>query len=334
MTAIDLLAIAPELTLVVFGGLLVLADAFAPSSRPRLVWLSALGAAGALALRWLLPLPGAVWSGALVVDPLARFVDTYILAALLLVVIMAEPVPGPHRLPLRRVPRPPAVGRGRRHGDGQGRPPAPGLHRPRAAVDLSVRPQRLPPRQPDLPGVGLQVPGGRRLRFGPAALRHRPPVRRHRHLLAARHGRVRGHPAPGRQQAGAGRPGPGAGRSRLQAGPGAVPRLGARRLPGRADAGDGVPLGGAQGRRAGGAGAAGRVPRPPGPDDAMGAAAGDHRHRFPGARKPGGDRPARPQAHAGLLRHRPHGVRPGGHRGVRRRGVHRRCWSTWRPTPS
>ncbi|MCU0293918.1 MAG: NADH-quinone oxidoreductase subunit N [Thermoanaerobaculaceae bacterium] len=91
MTSIDLLAIAPELTLAVFGAFMMLADAFAPSLRPRFVVLSALGASGALAARWLLPLPGAVWSKALLVDPLARFVDTYILVALLLVVVMAEP---------------------------------------------------------------------------------------------------------------------------------------------------------------------------------------------------------------------------------------------------
>lgn len=91
MTAIDLFAIAPELVLVLVGGLLVLADAFAPSLRPRLVWLASLGAVGALAARWTLPLPGPVFSGALRVDALARFVDTYVLVALLLVLVMAEP---------------------------------------------------------------------------------------------------------------------------------------------------------------------------------------------------------------------------------------------------
>ena len=72
--------------------MLVLADAFAPALRPRF------GAArrrcrrpSPWSLRWVEPLPGAVWSGALVVDPLARFVDTYILAALLLVAVMADP---------------------------------------------------------------------------------------------------------------------------------------------------------------------------------------------------------------------------------------------------
>lgn len=91
MTSIDLYAIAPELILVVVGGVLVLASAFAPALRPRLVWLAGLGAAGALAARWILPLPGQVFSAALRVDALARFVDTYILAALLLVLVMAEP---------------------------------------------------------------------------------------------------------------------------------------------------------------------------------------------------------------------------------------------------
>lgn len=91
MTAIDLYAIAPELILVLVGGLLVLADAFAPSSRPGLVWVASLGTVGALAARWLLPLPGEVFHQALRVDALARFVDTYILVALLLVLVMAEP---------------------------------------------------------------------------------------------------------------------------------------------------------------------------------------------------------------------------------------------------
>jgi len=91
VTSIDLYAIAPELVLVVVGSVLVLASAFAPALRPRLVWLAGLGAVGALATRWVLPLPGAVFSAALRVDALARFVDTYILAALLLVLVMAEP---------------------------------------------------------------------------------------------------------------------------------------------------------------------------------------------------------------------------------------------------
>jgi len=87
----DLTAILPELVLVLAGGVLVLADAFAPGLRPRFGILAGLAAVAALVLRWTGPLPGAVWSGALAVDPLARFVDTYVLAALLLVAVMADP---------------------------------------------------------------------------------------------------------------------------------------------------------------------------------------------------------------------------------------------------
>lgn len=91
MSPIDLATILPELVLVLAGSALVLADAFAPWLRPRFGLLAGLSAVGALALRWVEPLPGPVWAGALMVDPLARFVDTYILAALLLVAVMADP---------------------------------------------------------------------------------------------------------------------------------------------------------------------------------------------------------------------------------------------------
>ncbi|OFV83000.1 MAG: hypothetical protein A2Y78_09780 [Acidobacteria bacterium RBG_13_68_16] len=87
----DLATILPELVLVLAGGALVLADAFAPALRPRFGLLAGLSAVVALLLRWVEPLPGPVWAGALMVDPLARFVDTYILAALLLVAVMADP---------------------------------------------------------------------------------------------------------------------------------------------------------------------------------------------------------------------------------------------------
>lgn len=87
----DLAAIMPELALVVAGCLLVLADAFAPVLRPRFALLATLGTSIALALRWIEPLVGSTWSGALRVDHLARFVDTYILLGLLLVVVLADP---------------------------------------------------------------------------------------------------------------------------------------------------------------------------------------------------------------------------------------------------
>ena len=91
MNPTELATILPELVLVLAGGVLVLADAFAPALRPRFGVLAGLSAVLALILRWVEPLPGAVWTGALVMDPLARFVDTYILAALLLVAVMADP---------------------------------------------------------------------------------------------------------------------------------------------------------------------------------------------------------------------------------------------------
>lgn len=91
MNPTELATILPELVLVLAGGVLVLADAFAPTLRPRFGVLAGLSAVLALILRWVEPLPGAVWTGALVMDPLARFVDTYILAALVLVAVMADP---------------------------------------------------------------------------------------------------------------------------------------------------------------------------------------------------------------------------------------------------
>jgi NADH-quinone oxidoreductase subunit N len=90
VTSLELATILPELVLVLAGCLLVLADAFVPALRSRFGLLAALAAAGALFARWSEPLPGAVWSGALVVDPLARFVDTYVLVAVLLVCLLAD----------------------------------------------------------------------------------------------------------------------------------------------------------------------------------------------------------------------------------------------------
>ncbi|HVN31208.1 MAG TPA: NADH-quinone oxidoreductase subunit N [Thermoanaerobaculaceae bacterium] len=91
MSPTDLATILPELVLVLAGGALVLADAFAPRLRPRFGLLAGVAAVVALVSRWVTPLPGPAWSGALLMDPLARFVDTYILAALLLVAVMADP---------------------------------------------------------------------------------------------------------------------------------------------------------------------------------------------------------------------------------------------------
>jgi NADH-quinone oxidoreductase subunit N len=91
VSANDLATILPELVLVLAGGFLVLADAIVPGLRPRFGLFAGIAAVVALVLRWAEPLPGAVWHGALAVDPLARFVDTYILAALLLVAVVADP---------------------------------------------------------------------------------------------------------------------------------------------------------------------------------------------------------------------------------------------------
>jgi len=87
----DLAAILPELLLVIVGALLALADSFAPALRPRFGLLGAVTAIAAGLLRWLVPLPGRVWSGALLVDPMARFLDTYVLVAVLLCALMADP---------------------------------------------------------------------------------------------------------------------------------------------------------------------------------------------------------------------------------------------------
>ena len=90
MTLTEIATILPELVLVLAGCLLVLADAFVPSLRPRFGVLASLAGIGALAVRWIEPLPGAVWSGALKVDALARFVDTYVLVAVILVAIISD----------------------------------------------------------------------------------------------------------------------------------------------------------------------------------------------------------------------------------------------------
>ncbi len=91
MTANDLLAILPEVALVLGGGVLVLAEVFAPSLRRAFGALTAFIAAGAAVLRWTLATDGSVFSGALRVDDLARFVDTYVLVAVVLSAIVAIP---------------------------------------------------------------------------------------------------------------------------------------------------------------------------------------------------------------------------------------------------
>lgn len=91
MSSLWLYSVVPELTLVLLGGLLVLLDAFAPRLRPSMAWVSLAAVLGALLGRWLAPLAGEVWAKALVVDPLGRFVDTYVLVAAALALLMADP---------------------------------------------------------------------------------------------------------------------------------------------------------------------------------------------------------------------------------------------------
>ncbi len=87
----DIATVLPELLLVTIGALMALADAFTPGLRPRFALIAAIATITAGALRWLTPLPGRVWSGALQLDPLARYLDTYVLVALLLCVLLADP---------------------------------------------------------------------------------------------------------------------------------------------------------------------------------------------------------------------------------------------------
>lgn len=91
MISLWLTSVLPELFLVFAGGLLVLLDAFLPRLRPALAWLALATVLGALGLRWILPAPGPVWEGMLLVDELGRFVDSYILLAAALALFMADP---------------------------------------------------------------------------------------------------------------------------------------------------------------------------------------------------------------------------------------------------
>ncbi len=91
MSWLWLYSVVPELTLVLLGGLLVLLDAFAPRLRPSMAWISLAAVLGALLGRWLAPLAGEIWARALVVDSLGRFVDTYVLVAAALALLMADP---------------------------------------------------------------------------------------------------------------------------------------------------------------------------------------------------------------------------------------------------
>lgn len=91
MISLWLESIAPEIILVLLGGILVLLDAFVPRLRPAFSWVTLGGVLLALVTRWSIGIPGAVWEGVLAVDSLGRFVDTYILVACGLALLMADP---------------------------------------------------------------------------------------------------------------------------------------------------------------------------------------------------------------------------------------------------
>lgn len=87
----DLLAIAPEIILTLVAGLVLVIEAFLPRLRRSLSSLSMLAIAAALWARLSFDLPGPVWAGMLRIDPLTAFVDTYILVAAFLAMLMAGP---------------------------------------------------------------------------------------------------------------------------------------------------------------------------------------------------------------------------------------------------
>lgn len=91
MTSHDLLAILPELVLVLGGGALALAEVFVPSLRRTFPALAGVFAGAALLARWVLSSDVRVWSATLHIDDLARFVDTYVLVAVILVTLVAAP---------------------------------------------------------------------------------------------------------------------------------------------------------------------------------------------------------------------------------------------------
>jgi len=91
-TNTDLIAVLPQLVLILSAGFILLLEAFVPGpTRRYAAALSMLATAGAAWCRIAFPLPGDVWSGMMRVDGLSAFVDLYILIALFLTVWMAGP---------------------------------------------------------------------------------------------------------------------------------------------------------------------------------------------------------------------------------------------------
>ena len=231
-----------------------------------------------------------------------------------------EAIPETNRRGEGRVLRAAALGAPRSPAHDPRTRPAGRVHRTRDPVALVLRPRVFLPDDPRLLGGRAEVLPDRRLRLCFHGLRDRHSLRqvRKRPDRGARAAGPRdGSPRPLRTAAHPGR-------LRFQDVARPVPRLGARRLPGDADARRGVPLGSAERRER---------DRPlPGPGrDVRGRDAGQVPHRDRGARDPldepgqrGRSRAARYQAPAGVLGYRPHGLRDDCARGVRTRRARRR----------
>ena len=148
---------------------------------------------------------------------------------------------------LRPLPR----RRRRRHRDGRGQRPDRAVHRAGDDVAGLLRARRqLPPQGRQL-GERAQVLRARRVLVGVLPLRHRPRLRRRRldeHHDDGRHAH-RDDPGRAQRRPRAGRRGAAARRARVQGRRRAVPRLDARRLPGRPDPRHRLHGVGGQGRR-------------------------------------------------------------------------------------
>lgn len=91
MLLVDFTAVLPEMMLVLGGITLIMAEVFAPRARPAFGFAAAAFTIAAAAFRLVGELPGGIFEGALRVDALARFMDLYVLAALLLAILLAGP---------------------------------------------------------------------------------------------------------------------------------------------------------------------------------------------------------------------------------------------------
>jgi NADH:ubiquinone oxidoreductase subunit 2 (subunit N) len=89
-TASDLAAIAPEITLAVAGGLIVLLDAFAPSTRRWFATLSLAAIAGSLSFLLSAPL-GATFGGRLDTSALTEAAGLFLGATAALAILVAKP---------------------------------------------------------------------------------------------------------------------------------------------------------------------------------------------------------------------------------------------------